>query len=167
MITIDPNVLQRLPQVANSQEAWDKGSRTCWYREDGMPEDMVMLCNREQKGTVERTKVNEVPTHAVVDLPKAPPARGVRRMKRKHTGSKKGATHKQARKAKGIAPPAMTQATSWRVWQKKTKGGRMRYVCVAQNLSYSAACAQAAALPAAVVRATSSPRPSARSGGAK
>ena len=59
MMEVSKSVLGELMQVADSQVAWEQGTRVCYYRPVGAPDNQVMLCNRTAKGSLERLTVTE------------------------------------------------------------------------------------------------------------
>jgi hypothetical protein len=138
--------MDKVTLVADSGAAWKLGTRVCCYRADGMPDDQVMVCNRTEKGSVERCKVVDA-TPLVVGAAHSAPAvpGGKRRKSGKHSGSKRDATHRVTRKAKGIAPPSVA-CREFTVWTHTWRQGREYWKGTGVRLSYAAACMHACKL---------------------
>jgi len=149
MLEVSKQVMDTVTVVANSEAAWEMGTRVCCYRKEEMPADQVMICNRTEKGSVERCKVVDAQALVVpVTLAPAPASGRKRQATGKHRGSKRGSTHhKVAVKAKGIAPPkvAVKAWTVW-VWEDNARGGRWKGTGV--RMDYGPACMHACTLKA-------------------
>lgn len=146
MLEVSKDVMDRVQVVADSEAAWEQGTRVCCYRPPGIPEDQVMICNRVEKGSVERCKVVE-DAPLVVPLKVAVPKTGAKltRTSKHGRGKAKARFQKRQEKAKGIAPaPVDYQGRDWMVWVAASKKGIWRWQGTGRRVSYADGCAATA-----------------------